>query len=142
MVRSRSLKRSVRSIPVTRRYTSGWGTHEQNGDILDALASPDFQTDWGVRSMSAASTEFDPNSYAKGSVSALGTSSVSLAFWNSHRSVIAQQIWDGLLPWHTLDSEGHIHEVAAGDFYHPEMESVPEQTWSSAGFTRPRFMAC
>ena len=109
-------------------------TDEQNGDILDALASPDFQTDWGVRSMSAASTEFDPNSYAKGSVSALGTSSVSLAFWNSHRGVIAQQIWDGLLPWHTLDSEGHIHEVAAGDFYHPEMESVPEQTWSSAGF--------
>jgi hypothetical protein len=24
--------------------------------------------------------------------------------------------------------------VAAGDFYHPETESVPEQTWSSAGF--------
>jgi hypothetical protein len=24
--------------------------------------------------------------------------------------------------------------VAAGDFYHPEIESVPEQTWSSAGF--------
>jgi hypothetical protein len=39
-----------------------------------------------------------------------------------------------LFPWNTLDSEGHIHEVAAGDFYHPEIESVPEQTWSSAGF--------
>ena len=109
-------------------------TDEQNGEVLDALASPDFQTDWGVRSMSAASTEFDPNSYAKGSVSALGTSSIALAFWNQHRSVTAQQIWEGLLPWNTLDSEGHIHEVAAGDVYHPEIESVPEQTWSSAGF--------
>lgn len=107
---------------------------EQNGEVLDALASPDFQTDWGVRSMSAASAEFDPNSYAKGSVSALGTSSVALAFWTHHRSVSALQIWEGLLPWNTLDSEGHIHEVAAGDFYHPEIESVPEQTWSSAGF--------
>jgi glycogen debranching enzyme len=109
-------------------------TEEQDGEVMDALASPDFQTDWGVRSMSATSTEFDPNSYSKGSVSALGTSSVALAFWNQHRSVTALQIWDGLLPWNTLDSEGHIHEVAAGDFYHPEIESVPEQTWSSAGF--------
>jgi hypothetical protein len=33
-----------------------------------------------------------------------------------------------------LDSLGHIHEVLAGNFFHPEMESVPEQTWSSAGF--------
>jgi hypothetical protein len=27
-----------------------------------------------------------------------------------------------------------MHEVAAGDLYHPQIESVPEQTWSSAGF--------
>jgi len=109
-------------------------TQEQDGEVLDALASPDFQTDWGVRSLSIASVEFDPNSYAKGSVSALGTSNVALAFWNEHRSVTAHQIWDGLLSWNTLDSKGHMHEVAAGDFYHPEIESVPEQTWSSAGF--------
>lgn len=109
-------------------------TEEQNGQVLDALASPDFQTDWGVRSVSAASAEFDPNSYARGSVSALSTSGVALAFWNLHRSVTAQQIWEGLLQWNTLDSEGHLHEVTAGDFYHPEIESVPEQTWSSAGF--------
>jgi glycogen debranching enzyme len=109
-------------------------TEEQNGEVLSALASPDFQTDWGIRSMSGSSPEFDPNSYSKGSVSALGTSSVALAYWSHHRSVTAQQIWDGLLSWNTLDSEGHIHELAAGDFYQPEMESVPEQTWSSAGF--------
>jgi hypothetical protein len=109
-------------------------TEEQNGEVLSALASPDFQTDWGVRSMSASSPEFDPNSYSKGSVSALGTSSVTLAYWSHRRSVTAQQIWDGLVSWNTLDSEGHIHEVAAGDFYHPQIESVPEQTWSSAGF--------
>jgi hypothetical protein len=27
---------------------------------------------------------------------------------------------------------GHIHELLAGDFYHQQVESVPEQTWSSA----------
>lgn len=109
-------------------------TDQQNREVLDALASPDFRTDWGVRTMSAGSPEFDPNSYSKGSVSALGTSSVAVAFWDAHRSVTAQQIWNGLLPWNTLDSEGHLHEVLAGDYFHPEIESVPEQTWSSAGF--------
>jgi hypothetical protein len=29
---------------------------------------------------------------------------------------------------------GHIHELLTGDFYHQQMESVPEQTWSSAAF--------
>jgi hypothetical protein len=43
-------------------------------------------------------------------------------------------MWHGLVPWSTLDSPGHMHEVVAGDLFHPELESVPEQTWSSAGF--------
>ena len=34
----------------------------------------------------------------------------------------------------SLDSLGHMHEALAGDYYHEEMESVPEQTWSSATF--------
>ncbi len=29
---------------------------------------------------------------------------------------------------------GHMHELLAGDFYHQQVESVPEQTWSSAAF--------
>lgn len=109
---------------------------DQIGQVLDELASPNFETDWGVRNMSMAASEFDPNSYGKGSVSALGSASVARGFWEQHRSVTALQIWDGLLPWNTLDSEGHMHEVLAGDFYHPEIESVPEQTWSSAGLVR------
>ncbi|HET7063737.1 MAG TPA: hypothetical protein VFI49_05630, partial [Rudaea sp.] len=28
---------------------------------------------------------------------------------------------------------GHIHEVLAGNYFRPQTESVPEQTWSSAG---------
>jgi hypothetical protein len=27
---------------------------------------------------------------------------------------------------------GHMHELLTGDFYHQQVESVPEQTWSSA----------
>jgi hypothetical protein len=59
---------------------------------------------------------------------------VASAFWSEHRPLTAFSIWSGLLPWGTLDSMGHLHEVVAGDFYHQQTESVPEQTWSSAAF--------
>ncbi len=106
----------------------------QTDQILDQLAAPEFQTDWGTRSLSAASPRYDPNSYAAGSVSALRSSEVAAVFWQQHRPLSAWQIWRALLPWSALDADGHLHEVLAGDYYHPEMESVPEQTWSSAGY--------
>ncbi|HET6220366.1 MAG TPA: hypothetical protein VFE27_25275, partial [Acidobacteriaceae bacterium] len=102
--------------------------------ILDQLASSDFQTDWGTRGVAASSSRFDPASYASGSVSPVGTAGVASAFWSEHRPVTAFSIWSGLLPWGTLDSMGHLHELLTGDFYHQQIESVPEQTWSSAAF--------
>jgi hypothetical protein len=102
--------------------------------ILDRLASSDFQTDWGTRGVAAGSSRFDPDSYASGSVSAVGTARVAAAFWSEHRPLTAFSIWSSLVPWGTLDSMGHLHEVVAGDFYHQQTESVPEQTWSSAAF--------
>lgn len=102
--------------------------------ILDQLATSDFETDWGTRGVAASSNRFDPASYASGSVSPVGTAGVASAFWSEHRPLTAFSIWSGLLPWGTLDSMGHLHEVVAGDFYHQQTESVPEQTWSSAAF--------
>jgi glycogen debranching enzyme len=102
--------------------------------VLDQLASSAFQTDWGTRGVAAGSDQFDPSSYAKGSVSALGSAGVATAFWSQHRPYTAFSIWSALLPWGVLDSMGHMHEVLAGDYYHPQAESVPEQTWSSAAF--------
>jgi hypothetical protein len=77
---------------------------------------------------------YDPTAYAHGSVWALGTAEVAQAYWTSHRPETAWQIWRTLIPWSSLDSPGHMHEVLAGDTYHPQVESVPEQTWSSAAF--------
>ena len=102
--------------------------------ILDQLASSDFETDWGTRGVAEGSPQYDPASYASGSVSAVGTSGIATAFWLNHRPATAYSIWSGLLPWGTLDSMGHMHELLTGDFYHQQVESVPEQTWSSAAF--------
>jgi glycogen debranching enzyme len=106
---------------------------QQNVILLKKIASSDFQTDWGSRGLSATSREFDPNSYAKGSVFALGATTLAQTFWDTHRPATAFSIWSAIIPWTTLDSPGHIHEVLAGDSYHQQTESVPEQTWSSAG---------
>ncbi len=106
----------------------------QEQSLLDELASPNFQTDWGTRSTSTASGVFDPDSYAKGSVWAVGTAAAATAFWYGHRPAKAFAIWSGLVPWCSLDSLGHMDEVLAGDYYHEQTESVPEQTWSSASF--------
>jgi glycogen debranching enzyme len=107
---------------------------EQNAALLDELASSSFQTDWGTRGVGSGSDGYDPGSYAKGSVWAVSTSSLAEAFWAQHRPVIAAELWRALLPWTWLDSPGHMHEVLAGDVYRAQGESVPEQTWSSAGF--------
>jgi len=107
---------------------------EQRDAGLNQLAAADFQTDWGTRGRPSTDARYDPNAYASGSVWAIGSAGVASAFWAEHRPVTALPIWKALLPWSSLDSPGHIHETLAGDFYHEEMESVPEQTWSSASF--------
>ena len=107
---------------------------DQSRDLLDKLASASFQTDWGSRSVASDSPGYDPGSYAKGSVWAVGTASLAKTFWASHRSATALQLWRALLPWQGLDSLGHMDEVLAGNVYRAQNESVPEQTWSPAGF--------
>ena len=109
-------------------------TPQQNAEVLDQLATASYQTDWGTRGVPASSPAFQPESYASGSVSALGTADIATTFWLQHRPVQAFAMWRALIPWTMLDSLGHMHELLAGDTYHEQEESVPEQTWSSAGF--------
>ncbi len=102
--------------------------------LVDQFAASDFQADWGTRGRASSASTYDPNSYAGGSVWAIGTSGMAATFWAEHRPATALPIWSALIPWTSLDSLGHMHEALAGDYYHEELESVPEQTWSSAAF--------
>jgi glycogen debranching enzyme len=106
----------------------------QRDTVLHQLASSEFETDWGTRSIASSSTGYDPNSYAEGSVWALQTAGVASAYWAEHRPYTAFPIWRSLISWTSLDSLGHMPEVLAGDYYHEQSDSVPEQTWSSAAF--------
>ncbi|HEY7638768.1 MAG TPA: hypothetical protein VH814_03505 [Steroidobacteraceae bacterium] len=125
------MDRDIRPMSVV---PQGLFTAEQRSVMLDQIAAADFQADWGTRSKAESDPTYDPNSYAGGSVWGLGTSGVASVYWSEHRPATALPIWNALVPWSSLDSPGHLHEVLAGDFYHEEVESVPEQTWSSAAF--------
>ena len=102
--------------------------------MLDNLSSWRFQADWGTRGLPVGDSAYDPTGYVHGSVSGLRTAKVAQLFWAQHRPDAAFQIWHALVPWFGLDSPGHMHEVLQGNVYMPQSESVPEQTWSSAGF--------
>lgn len=108
-------------------------SQDRTDRVLDRIATPDFSTDWGIRNLSAADPSYDPNLYGSGSVWGLGSAAVAEAFWQQHRPLNGWSIWRAMTAGDTLDSAGHLQEVMAGDLYHPEFESVPEQTWSSAG---------
>jgi glycogen debranching enzyme len=106
----------------------------ERDSILDQLSSSHYQTDWGTRSIPDNASVYDPNSYSKGSVWGISTAGIASALWTAHRPATAFPVWNSLVPWTSFDSLGHIHETLAGNYYHEEEESVPEQTWSSAAF--------
>ncbi len=111
----------------------GYISPAEEDAALQRLASAHFETDWGARGMSDSSPNYNPDAYAAGSVFAVNTADTAEAFWRDHRSAVAWEVWRSLLPGLELDSPGHLPEVLAGDVFHPQVESVPEQTWSSAG---------
>lgn len=106
----------------------------QQQEVLDRIAGPEFETPWGTRGVSSASKNFDPSSYATGSVWATSTATAALELWRGDRPEAAWKVWSALLPWLKLDAMGHIHETLSGSSFRPQIESVPEQTWSSAMF--------
>lgn len=102
--------------------------------LLDALANPTLMAPWGMRSTASNDPLYDPDSYGRGSVWALGTANAVMAFYEGGRPEVATALWRDLVPWFGLDAPGHSHEVLRGDAFVPERESVPDQTWSSAAF--------
>jgi glycogen debranching enzyme len=102
--------------------------------LLDTLASPSYRAPWGIRSAPRDAPGYDPDSYARGSVWAIGTAGAVMAFYEAGRAETATALWLDLVPWFALDAPGHMHEVLRGDAFAPERESVPDQTWSSAAF--------
>jgi glycogen debranching enzyme len=106
----------------------------QIDSLLDQIASARFQSDWGVRGAAPDTTSYNAWSYTTASTTAPQSDYLAETYWQNHRPAIAFAIWHAILPWNWLDSPGHIPELLAGNDYIEQTESVPEQTWCSAGF--------
>lgn len=107
---------------------------QQQDALIERLLRPDFLTPWGIRSTPSSDPAYNPSSYATGSVWPIANAAAAVAFWSHGRDRAAFSIWSDLVKATTMDAPGHIDEVFSGDEFRPLNVSVPEQTWSSAGF--------
>jgi glycogen debranching enzyme len=131
--RSRKAAESMTAADLA-AIVSGAATPEQTSVTLDRLMTPPYLTPWGLRSKPSTAPDYDPTSYAKGSVWAHATAAAADLMWQVHRPDAANVLWQSLVQWDSADSLGHMHEVMSGSFFTPQSESVPEQTWSSSAF--------
>ena len=106
----------------------------QQETLVERLLQPDFLTAWGIRSTPSTDKAYDPSSYASGSVWPIANAGAAIALWEHHRASAAFSIWNAFVEATTMDAPGHIDEVISGEELRPLNVSVPEQTWSSAGF--------
>lgn len=111
---------------------------EQKADsMIDELAGPDHETDWGMRIISDRSSRYDAGGYHYGSVWPLFTGWASVGEYRYHHPFPAYSNLrsNALL---ALDgSLGHVTEVLSGDYYQPISTSSPHQIWSAAMVISP-----
>ena len=110
---------------------------EKANSMLTELASPEHQSDWGMRIISSRASRYDAGGYHYGSVWPLFTGWASVGEYRYHR---VQPAYSNLRSnaLMALDgSLGHVTEVISGDYYQPVSTSSPHQIWSAAMVISP-----
>jgi glycogen debranching enzyme len=105
--------------------------------MINRLATPDFEADWGARIISDRDPRYDPGGYHYGSVWPLFTGWASVGEYRYHRALAAYANLraNALL---ALDgSLGHVAEVLSGDYYQGLSTASPHQIWSAAMVVSP-----
>jgi glycogen debranching enzyme len=105
--------------------------------MIQELARPDHQTDWGMRIISSHNPKYDPGGYHFGTVWPLFTGWASVGEYNYHRPLPAYSNLraNALL---TFDgSLGHVTEVLSGDYDQTLATGSPHQVWSAAMVVSP-----
>lgn len=105
--------------------------------MINQLAGPDHETDWGMRIISDRASRYDAGGYHYGSVWPLFTGWASVGEYRYHHAFPAYSNFrsNALL---ALDgSLGHVAEVLSGDYYQPLSTNSPHQIWSAAMVISP-----
>jgi glycogen debranching enzyme len=105
--------------------------------MIDELAKPAHQTDWGMRIIANDSAKYSAGGYHFGAVWPLFTGWASVGEYRYHRAApaYANLRANALL---ALDGAlGHTTEVLSGDYYSSLSTSSPHQIWSAAMIVNP-----
>lgn len=105
--------------------------------MIEELAGPDQETDWGMRILSSRDPKYNPGGYHFGTVWPLFTGWASVGEYRYHRPLPAYSNLraNALL---ALDgSLGHVAEVLSGDYFQTLATGSPHQIWSAAMVVNP-----
>ncbi|MBS1261891.1 MAG: hypothetical protein MAG453_01226 [Calditrichaeota bacterium] len=109
---------------------------ERIAPALDAYASDEFSTDWGVRILSADSPDYNPGSYHGGAVWPLFTGWAALAEYKYGRAQAGFRHMMSNLRIKDRWARGYVEEVLHGAEYKP-YGVCPHQGWSETGALHP-----
>ncbi len=112
-----------------------------NGDqarsMIEQLARPDHQTDWGMRILSSHDPKYNPGGYHYGTVWPLFTGWASMGEYRYHRPFPAYSNLRANAFLALNGSLGHVAEVLSGDYFQTLATGTPHQIWSAAMVVNP-----
>jgi len=105
--------------------------------MINLLAGPDHETDWGMRIISSQDPRYNPGGYHYGSVWPLFTGWASVGEYRYHRGFPAHSNLRANALLALNGSLGHTTEVLSGDYNEPLSTASPHQIWSAAMVVSP-----
>ena len=97
---------------------------------LQRMASADFRSDWGVRSLALTDENYNPRSYQTGTVWPVWNTGVIIGDYMNGRQIDAFSNFMSMARLRTLDGLGPMPEVLHGRYYKRLTNGVPHQMFS------------
>jgi hypothetical protein len=110
---------------------------DQARSMIQELARPDHQTDWGMRILSSRDPKYDPGGYHYGVVWPLFTGWASIGEYRYHRPLPAYSNLRANAMLALDGSLGHVAEALSGKYYQTLATGSPHQIWSAAMVVNP-----
>jgi glycogen debranching enzyme len=105
--------------------------------MIDELARPDHQSDWGMRILSSRDPKYNSGGYHYGTVWPLFTGWASVGEYRYHRLFPAYSNLRANALLTLNGSLGHDAEVLSGDYFQTLATGSPHQIWSAAMVVSP-----
>lgn len=103
--------------------------------VLERLATAQFLSDWGERSMSLEDQRYDENSYQVGSAWPFFTVASMLTDYRYHNAVQGFITWTSMTRLRMFNARGAMPESLSGSYYRLLDNGVPHQMFSELAAT-------